>query len=126
MVNDDERYTNSSLETISPMDATNEDAVPNVSPITETCISSRATQVIHPPSRIDVVLDNIDTPSLDLNRNPATNCSHYTRDGSTDSMGTNEIIQTVEIGAELGFQIEADNLILAQVVGESRVQTHVQ
>lgn len=58
--------------------------------------------------------------SLDLNRDPSISVSTHTHISSVgyEESVSNEIRQTVAIGTEVGFQIEADNHILDEVVGE--------
>ncbi|CAH1442025.1 unnamed protein product [Lactuca virosa] len=60
-------------------------------------------------------------PAFDLNQNPPTNStSSDTPDIDVDDVGCLhlELLQTVEIGKKLGFQIKDNNKILAQVIGE--------
>ncbi|KAI3495313.1 hypothetical protein L1887_37600 [Cichorium endivia] len=60
-------------------------------------------------------IDPTNSQSLDMNRNPHSSSPD---DICTQSSGSDEITKTVEIGNEIGFQIQADNCILAQATGE--------
>lgn len=55
--------------------------------------------------------------SLDLNKDPVpSEATNHAPNGLDESISS-EIRQTVAIGTEIGFQMEADNHILAEVVG---------
>lgn len=75
-------------------------------------------------SRTDNGIGEIDigvASSLDLNRNLNINksdCDDVRADCSSSC--ADEIIQTFEIGAEIGFQVEAGNPILAEIFGDTR------
>ncbi|CAH1452516.1 unnamed protein product [Lactuca virosa] len=80
-------------------------------------------QIDTPPPPTDNGIGEIDIgvpSSLDLNRNLNINtsdCDDIRADCSSSC--ADEIIQTVEIGAEIGFQIEAGNPILAEIAGDT-------
>ncbi|KAI3524749.1 hypothetical protein L1887_03412 [Cichorium endivia] len=78
------------------------------------------------PNQTEVFSKNPNPIDLNMNPQSSNNCASCELENEVNSDSVDEVAETIAVGAEIGFQIEEGNELLAQIIGENGEQNITQ